>query len=129
MVSFIKKRLPAKRTGSRSTNCLCSLNGNITNIYRGFSFYKYGTVEYVESTVTEDGWYYARTSTGNTKAVPFVRFGIKNGYIYESTAKISESYQYITSPIVYMKSGDMMIAQGSDGVENSGMSVFFKKDA
>lgn len=30
MVSFIKKRLPAKRTGSRSTNCLCSLNGKMS---------------------------------------------------------------------------------------------------
>lgn len=98
------------------------------NIYSGFSFYKYGTAEYVESTVAEDGWYYARMSTGDTNAMPFVRFGIKNGYIYESFAKISGSYQYVTSPIIYMKSGDMMIAQGYDLMENGGLSVFFKKD-
>ncbi len=48
--------------------------------------------------------------------------------MYETSTKVNGSYQYATSPIIYMKSGDVMIAQGVD-MENSGLSVFFKKDA
>lgn len=107
---------------------LNELNGKMKNIYRGFAFYRYGTAEYVESTVTEDGWYYARMSTGNNNnATAFIRFGIVGGYMYETSTKVNGSYQYATSPIIYMKSGDVMIAQGVD-MENSGLSVFFKKD-
>ena len=99
------------------------------DIYRGFSLYQYGTAEYIDIPVTEDGWYYAyMTTSDNPNSKPFMRFGIKGEYIFTSFSNTSGSYQYVTSPIIYMKSGDTMIAQGYDGLEKGGLSVLFKKD-
>lgn len=105
------------------------LNVKMKNIYRGFSFYRYGTAKYIDITVTEDGWYYAyMTTSNNPNSAPFMRFGIKNEYTFTSFSNTLGSYQYVTSPIIYMKSGDTMIAQGYSDLENGGLSVFFKKD-
>lgn len=100
------------------------------NMYSGYTLYGYGTKESTEQKVTKNGWYYAHVQTDkNINVEPFMRFGLIGGYIYTNGGKENiGTYQHMTSPIIYMRSGDKMIAQGAENIDNGGLSIFCKED-
>lgn len=105
------------------TGAVSTLNSSLMpkNIFSA-SFVKlndYITEEWKTFAAPYSGWYWLYCSTGNQSEINcFVRLGIINGYMYSENGQKGR-YNYVTSPLIYIKKGEEMIAQTSSGLKIS----------
>ena len=77
----------------------------------------YITEDWQEFEAPYSGWYWMYCSTGGQSEINcFVRLGISNGYVYSVTGQ-KGVYNYITSPLIYIKKGKKMVAQTEHGLK------------
>ena len=79
------------------------------------------------------GFYYMFCSSHTSGASPFIRIGTQNAGALKSNAPYyfeghgpSGNYSYLTSPIIFIKKGELMISQGCS-VANSVNYLFVNK--
>ncbi len=73
------------------------------------------------------GYYYMSSdSASNNNGYAFIRLGVEK-YFYQQISPYGV-YKRITSPVIYIKKGDKMIAQGSDTSGSSNILICFKDE-